>query len=125
VATTTWSATILRSGHSTIPRHGKHIDPESDRQAESFCVLLEIGRHLILRGARTLLAWERPARQAVVARGGEQAKRVPPAPPAFAQTRPPLQDNEVDAALGQVVACGKSSLAATDHHDAESLDIGS
>src|SRR5215470_3746360 len=51
-----------------IPRQGKNIDPESDRQAESFYVLLEIVRHLIFRGVRSLVAVERQPGQAVVAR---------------------------------------------------------
>src|SRR5947209_6528588 len=55
-------------------------------------------------------------------RWGEQAQRVPTSPQAFAETRRLPQDDEVDAALGQVVAGGKSGLAAIDHHDTEPVD---
>src|SRR5215471_16692546 len=49
---------------------------------------------------------------ALVARWGVKATRVPLGPPVFAETRPSFQDDEVDAALAQVVARGKSGLTA-------------
>src|SRR5207302_1234385 len=92
---------------------------------ESFCVRLQVLCHLILTWVRSRLTMERQPWQSVVARWGVHAKRVPSRPPVFPQTRPPLQNDEVDPASDQVVACGESRLAATHHDNAESLDVAS
>ena len=129
MATITWSVTSPPCSHSTklpifIGRYTKNINPESDRQVEPFRVLLEILRHLILRDVASLPRPERKPGQAVEAGRGERASRVPSRAPVFSQTRPPLEDDEVDAPLRQLVARRKSVQAATDHYDPESLDSG-
>ena len=63
------------------------------------------------------VAGERLAREAVVAGGGEQPQRVPALAPRGRGRVGGVEDREVAALLGEVVADGEAGLAAADDDD--------
>ena len=85
-----------------------------DRQVEPGGIVLQIVRLLVLGGEGEAVAGEGPAGQAVVLGGGEQAQRVPAAPPRVANPCAGVENDKVPVLLRQVVAQRQAGLSGTD-----------
>ncbi len=77
-----------------LPGEPVHANAGSNREIESGRVGLQVVGDLVLGGEGPGGRGEGPARQPVVARGGEQAKRVPPLAPGVADPLVRVQDHE-------------------------------
>ena len=100
-----------------------HVDTAANREIEPGRIGLQVAGHLVLRGERPGRRGKGPARQSVVARGGEEAKRVPPPAPGVTDPLVRVQDHEGKTALRQVVARRETGLAAADDHGLDVLCV--
>src|SRR5205823_1640548 len=103
---------------------GEPVDghPGTNRKLEARRIGLEVVGGLARGRIRPAGRRERPARQAVVARGREQAERVPSTrPPRAADPLARVEDHERAAAPLQVVADREAGLAAADDDRVELL----
>jgi hypothetical protein len=106
-----------------IPLPGQPIDAHagSNREVEPGRIRLQVVGDLVLGGERPGRRGEGPAWQPVVARGGEQAQRVPPFAPGVADALVGVQDHEPPTSPGQVLADRQARLPAPDDHRLELL----
>ena len=92
VATTTWSAVIVRSSSSrrkrpSSLRRARERAVQLDRQIEGLGVALEVGGHLVAGRIAIGVAREGQARQRAVATGREELQRVPALAPGSRRSR--------------------------------------
>src|SRR5690242_12714766 len=84
------------------------------RQLETPCVGLQVISHFILGRERIATRRKPEPRKAGVTSRSKKPERVPALAPGIARALMSVQDQEREAALGEIVADGESGLAAPD-----------
>ena len=98
-----------------------HVHAGPYREIEARRVGFEVVGHLVPGWERPGGRGERPARQAVVPGGSEQAQRVPALAPGVPSALARLQDHELLTPPAQVIAHREARLPAADDHCLETL----
>src|SRR5262249_38086994 len=114
-----------RGHHEAIvlSRESGDAHSRSHWQGETLCVTLEIVRHLVFRRKLAAAGGEPHPREPVVAGRGEEAQRIPSQAPRITDPLVGVENDEIEPSASQMIANGKSCLAAADDDGANSLNF--